>query len=283
MKTEVSRRIMELAGKRAEGPAEGAPQDRESTALTGFAEAASPDPAEGAPLIDVSMERVCSIPRTWDGRRWNMQGGGSDGSFAYFAMVSAGPSETAESRIYKFRLGSWELIKVSGPLFMNHANDLVCDTKRRRLVISHCDVDPQRVSFVDPDSLELTGVLDTPQRHFSLAFNADKGLYVAGKSLSYDLVLLDESFSPLKELPGVPGFVKQGLECDDDLIYFFRTGPDLNWIFTFDWEGRLIAKIRVPMVGESENLFTWGGSFVGAFNGTDGTADIYVMTPRPAQ
>ena len=273
MKTEVSRVVKELAEAAL----------RPAGAASAPMEPGKGDPAEAAPVIEVSMEKVCSIPRMRDGRRWNMQGGGSDGSFAYFVMVSSGPSESAESRVYKFRLGSWELVKRSGPLFMNHANDLVCDTKRRRLVISHCDVEPQRVSFVDPDSLELTGSLDTPQRHFSLAYDADKGLYVAGKSLTYDLVLLDEEFRPVKELPGVPGFVKQGLECDDDLIYFFRTGPDLNWIYVFGWDGALLARIKVPMVGESENLFTWGGSFVGAFNGTEGTADVYVMTPRSAR
>ena len=43
----------------------------------------------------------------------------------------------------------------------------------------------------------------------------------------------------------------------------------------------MITKIRVPMVGESENLFTYGCGFVGAFNSKEGrSADMYIMTLR---
>ena len=232
---------------------------------------------QGRP-IEAELEKVFSLPRDADGIYWNLQGGGSDGSFAYFVMVSKGPSETALSRIFKVSLESWELVKVSGMLSMNHANDLVCDSARGRLVVSHCDVHPEKVSFIDPESLELIGTRDIPQRHYSLAFDAEKGLYVAGKSRTYDLVLLDEDFTPVRELPGVEGFVKQGLDCDEDFIYFFQTGPDLNWIFVFDWDGAPISRIKVPMVGESENLFTYGDGFVGAFNNNEGrSADVYMM------
>jgi hypothetical protein len=114
--------------------------------------------------------------------------------------------------------------------------------------------------------LELLETKTIPQRHFSLAYHAGKSRYVAGKSKTYDLVLLDDGFEPVRILSGVEGYVKQGLECDDEYIYFFQTGKTANWIFVFDWNGELKHRIEVPMVGESENLFVRGDKLICAFN-----------------
>ena len=229
--------------------------------------------------IRVTLEKVWSIPREGNGLRFNMQGGGTDGTYGYFILVTKGDSATAMSYIHKVALDTWQTVKISNPLPLNHANDLAYDPKHHRLVISHCDIYPDRVSMVDPDTLELLETKTIPQKHFSIAYNPNKGLYVTGKSRTYDFMLLDDDFQPVRLLPGEDGHVKQGLECDDDYIYFFQTGVRNNWIFVFDWEGNFLRKIPVPMVGESENLFVWGDGFIGAFNNNeDNTADVYRMT-----
>jgi len=229
--------------------------------------------------IEVTLEKVWSIPREAGGLRLNMQGGGTDGTYGYFILVTRGDSATAMSYIHKVTLDTWQTVKISKPLPLNHANDLAYDPKHHRLVISHCDIHPDRVSMVDPDTLELLETKTIPQKHFSIAYNANKGLYVTGKSRTYDLMLLDDDFQPVRLLPGEDGHVKQGLECDDEYIYFFQTGVRYNWIFVFDWEGTFLRKIPVPMVGESENLFVLGDGLIGAFNNNaDNTADVYRMT-----
>ena len=229
--------------------------------------------------IRVTLEKVWSIPREANSLSFNMQGGGTDGTYGYFILVTKGDSATAMSYIHKVALDTWQTVKISKPLPLNHANDLAYDPKHHRLVISHCDIYPDRVSMVDPDTLELQETRTIPQKHFSIAYNPNKGLYVTGKSRTYDFMLLDDDFQPVRLLPGEDGHVKQGLECDDDYIYFFQTGVRNNWIFVFDWEGNFLRKIPVPMVGESENLFVWGNGFIGAFNNnTDNTADVYRMT-----
>ena len=228
--------------------------------------------------ITVTLEKKLSLPRSGGENGFNMQGGGTDGKYGYFIMVTRGPSETAMSYIHKVDLESWEILKISQPLPLHHANDLCYDPKHHRLVISHCDVHPDWVSFVDPDTLELIETVTIPQPHYSMAFCPEKGLYVAGKSRTYDFVLLNEDFEPQRLLPGEDGHVKQGMECDEDYIYFFQTGIRNNWIFVFDWEGTFLRKIPVPMVGESENLFVWGDRLIGAFNNHEGwTGDIYEM------
>lgn len=228
--------------------------------------------------IKVTLEKKLSIPRENSGVRFNMQGGGTDGTYGYFILVTRGPSETAMSYIHKIDLETWETVKISEPLKMYHANDLAYDAKNHRLVISHCDIHPEEVSVVDPDTLEVIEVKTIPQKHYSITYNANKGMYVTGKSRTYDFVLLNDEFEPLRLLPGEDGHIKQGLECDDEYIYFFQTGVRYNWIFVFDWEGTFLRKIPVPMVGESENLFVRDNYFIGAFNNNeDNTADIYIM------
>lgn len=228
--------------------------------------------------IKVTLEKRMSIPRIVDGVSFNLQGGGTDGTYGYFILVTRGPSETAMSYIHKIDLETWETVKISEPLKMYHANDLAYDAKNHRLVISHCDIHPEEVSIVDPETLEQIEVKTIPQKHFSIAYNANKGLYVVGKSRTYDFVLLNDEFEPQGLLPGEDGHVKQGLECDDEYIYFFQTGVRYNWIFVFNWDGTFLRKIPVPMVGESENLFVLDDYFIGAFNNNDdNTADIYAM------
>lgn len=228
--------------------------------------------------VQVTLEKKFSIPRGIGEGHLDMQGGGTDGTYGYFIMVTSGDSATAMSTIYKIDLQTWQTVMTSKPLRLYHANDLAYDPKHHRLVISHCDLVPDQVSFVDPDTLEITQVRTIPQKHFSIAYNPHRGMYVAGKSRTYDLVLLDDDFTPVKLLPGEDGHIKQGLECDADYIYFFQTGVRNNWIFVYTWEGDYWGKIPVPMVGESENLFVWGDGFVGAFNNHEThTADIYIM------
>ena len=142
--------------------------------------------------------------------------------------------------------------------------------------MSWCDIEPDKVAVVDPDTLELLETKQIPQRHFSIAYCPERHRYVAGKSRTYDLALLDDEFAPVALLPGVEGYVKQGLECDDRYIYFFQTGTDANWIFVFDWDGALIHKIAVPMVGESENLFVRDDKLICAFTDKDaGELTVY--------
>lgn len=226
--------------------------------------------------IKVSLTRKLAFSRMIDGTQWYMQGGGSDGTYAYYAVNSGGDSRESATLIYKINLATWQVVKISQPLYMSHANDIAYDPYHHRLIVSWCDIEPDKVAVVDPDTLELLETKQIPQRHFSIAYCPERHRYVAGKSRTYDLALLDDEFAPVALLPGVEGYVKQGLECDDRYIYFFQTGTDANWIFVFDWDGALIHKIAVPMVGESENLFVRGDKLICAFTDKDaGELTVY--------
>ena len=109
--------------------------------------------------------------------------------------------------------------------------------------------------------------------------NEKRNKYAIGKSLCYDIGILDSDFELLQTYAGEDGYTKQGMECDDDFLYFFHTGKKNNWIWVYDWDGNFQKKFKVPMVGESENLYIRGDKFIAAFNNfKDQTGDIYEMT-----
>ena len=216
--------------------------------------------------IKTHLERKAVLSRNFDGRHWNMQGGCTDGRYAYYAMNSGGDSAQSVTRICKIDLDTWQVCATSGDMYISHSNDMAYDPFNRRLIVSWCDIEPDRVGIVDPDTLTLTETLTIPQRHFSIAYSPDRHMYVAGKSRTYDLALLDDSFEPRQLLPGVEGYVKQGLECDSELIYFLHSGKEDNRIFVFDWKGTFVTEILVPYDAEGENLFVWGDGMICAFN-----------------
>lgn len=216
--------------------------------------------------IKTQLEDKLVLSRNFDGRHWNMQGGCFDGSYAYYAMNSGGDSAQSVTKIFKVDTKTWQVVKVSDEMYISHSNDMAYDPYNNRLIVSWCDIEPDKVGIVDPDTLTLTETKTIPQRHFSIAYSADKHMYVAGVSRTYDLALLDDDFCVQTVLPGVEGYVKQGLECDDSLIYFLHSAKTDNTIFVFNWDGSLVTRITVPYGAEGENLFVLGDKIICAFN-----------------
>ena len=232
--------------------------------------------------IRVTLEQKMVIPADPAYKRMNMQGGGWDGTFGYYAMNELGRDASVRTKLYKVDLDRWEVVAESGPFFFCHANDITYDSRHDRLLVTHCNVDPHMISSVDPKTLTLNEQLRIPVRHYALAYNPKRDQYVAGKSACYDISVMDSNFQELKVYECEDGFTKQGMECDDDFIYFFHTGCRYNHIWIYDWDGKHIRTVKVPMVGESENLFRRGNGFVAAFNASAGGDQfqgvIYEMT-----
>ena len=232
--------------------------------------------------IRVGFDHKLRLPRNFDGRHWNMQGGCFDGKYAYYAFNTGGDSAQSVTKIFKIDTETWQVVQISEDMYISHSNDMVFDPYNKRLIVSWCDIEPDKVGIVDPDTLTLKETLVIPQRHYSLGYSAEKHLYAAGISRTYDLALLDDSFNVQRVLPGVEGYTKQGIECDGELIYFLHSvrGESglyvCNVIFVFDWQGAQVARILVPYAAEGENLFTMGDRLVCAFN--DRSADEAVIS-----
>lgn len=229
--------------------------------------------------IEVTLEKKLTIGQDENYKIMNMQGGGTDGKYAYYVMNEYGSTAEVKSKIVKVDLDTWQIVKENGPLYMCHANDVAYDSDNDRLIICHCNVDSHIDSIVDPESLEVTETQRVDTRHYAIAYCAERGQYVVGKSETYDGAVLDKDFKHILSFAGEDGHIKQGMECDGEFIYFFQTGVRYNWIWVYDWNGSFLKKFKVPMVGESENLFIRGDKFIAAFNDfKNKITDIYVMT-----
>ncbi len=235
--------------------------------------------------IEVTLEKKLSLPTFVEGyKKCYMQGGGTDGKYAYYIINEGGNTGEELSRMYKIDLETWEIVAQRQDFKWAHANDVTYDSKRGVVVVCHCN---KRISLVDPETLEELEVRElTTGGQYSMAYNEKRDCYAIGKSMCYDIGITNSDFELISTYDGQDGYTKQGMECDDDFIYFFHTGKRHNWIWVYDWDGNYLKKFTVPMVGESENLFIRGDKFIGAFNNfKDKTGDIYEMTitrkPKP--
>ncbi len=219
--------------------------------------------------IEVKITKKLVIPQPEEYKRTVMQGGCTDGKYGYYAMNECGSTDTVKSKIYKVDLESWQITATADNLLLCHANDMAYDTKHNRIIVTHCNVRPDEVTIINPEDLGVIEVRRIPVEHYALAYNSKRNQYVAGKSRCFDFSVLDEDFNELVVYPGEDGYIKQGMECDDDFIYFFHSSVRYNHIWIYDWNGNFIRKLKVPMVGESENLFIRGDRFIAAFNGDE--------------
>ena len=128
-----------------------------------------PDPEailnSGREYAFYSIEKLAIVPTI--GNYSVLQGGGTDGKYAYYAMINKSTKpETAY--IHKFDLKTWELVATSKSLPTAHTNDITYDSKNHRLVISYCSnkegttMSSPGIVFVNPDDLSFIEYIDAP-------------------------------------------------------------------------------------------------------------------------
>ena len=228
--------------------------------------------------VEAKLDKKLTLPITVEGyKQCYLQGGGTDGKYGYYIINECGATGKERSKMYKVDLGTYEIVKTAQDFLWCHANDVAFDTERGLIVVSHCNED---ISFVDPETLEEIEKRTLPTGgQYAIAYEPKFNKYTIGKSRCYDIGICDENFELLASYPGEDGHVKQGMECDEDYIYFLQTGVRYNWVWIYDWDGNYINKFRFDMVGESENLFIRGDKFIVAINNhEEKCADIYEMT-----
>ena len=217
-----------------------------------------------------------------------MQGGCTDGKYGYFCMEDQAGNyeETSLHRtcIVKVDMATGELVDVSERLPLHHSNDMCYNPKTNQLMVVHCGKgDASRgLTYVDPDSLEITGTASLPIGFYCMAYDAVNDRYMVGSN-GRNFSILDSDFNVLvpKVNVGAAGYCKeeelitQGSDCDSEYVYVVlggrnSSGPWVNYLVVYDWNGKLImAKIIPDMTAESENIFHIGSTIYVACNGGD--------------
>lgn len=213
------------------------------------------------------------------------QGGNTDGTYAYTAMGKKG-SKTY-NKVVKTRLSDMKVVKVSGDLKLDHANDITYDPVNKRIVVTHNDRHRKRVSFVNPGTLKLTGYKDivvpaTLKGATKAQLSAIKGFasvtymrsgkyagnYIAVISSNHNFLVLNKNFTPIEYITVSKRYTNdqiyyQGADNIDGCLYvgiFPKNQKYKNFICIYDMDGNFKGKITLIKGYELENVFHAGDS-----------------------
>ena len=215
-----------------------------------------------------------------------VQGAGTDGTYSYSALCKNKSSTYV--KIVKTRLSDKKVVKVSGNLKLDHANDITYDPVNKRLVVTHNKVHKKRVSFVNPTTLKVIGYHDisvpttlkgaTKSQlaeiggFASVIYIRDgeyAGCYIAIISSRHNFLVLDEDFKPVEYISVSARYDNslvyyQGVEVVDDNLYvavYPRNYKYKNMICVYDMNGDYKGNINLLKGFELENVYHSGSTF----------------------
>ncbi len=225
-------------------------------------------------LINDTDSYVTSHQKVLDIAKYNghkiMQGGCTDGKYCYYALNDG----VNKAYIFKYSIEDWSLVARSEVLPLDHSNDICYNPDTHELFVVHNAPNRNTVSRVDPDTLEIKETFKIPAEIFSMSYNQSRGLYIVGLSHGQDFALLDSSFKIVKRYKANnTGYTTQGVESDDDFIYFVQYKQ--NVIMIYDWNGKFVNRIDLSIAGEEpENISLIEGEFYIGCNNASWTGGV---------
>ena len=229
--------------------------------VAGAEGALTPRDINAADAFAFSLKRllVLTPPDTEEHRNYYVQQGCcTDGTYAYTILEN---QKIGKCSIWKMNLQDWSVEKVQYNLPVDHGNDITYNPVLNQLIVVHNKPNYNRLSFVDPDTLEVVATRTMPYRMYSISYEPERNQYVIGLSGTYHYVILDADFNELAYYKGVEtGFTKQNLDSDVNFIYFsqWKGGSKGNVVMVYDWEGNFVTQIRVKSYQEIESLLHVG-------------------------
>ena len=153
---------------------------------------------------------------------------------------------------------------------VDHGNGMAYNPKTKQLIVSHCTDHPNRLSFIDKDTLTITGSVEMPMRVISVTYNESRDQYVVVHNHDRQFSILDSQFNILSTYDMVEDmFSNQDIDCDDQYIYLLQwqsnNGSKVNYIGVYDWDGNYVNRIKVRSLSEIESMFHIGDRVILAF------------------
>lgn len=194
------------------------------------------------------------------------QGAATDGEYGYFLVLSNVDNACA---IFKVSLTDWSIVETVYNVPVEHGNDLTYNPVTGQLIAVHCKPTKNRLSFIDPATLEVTGTLDMPIDMCSLSYNAARNQYVIGHYDNRHFSIADADFNIIATYDTAEGTLhNQGSDCDDRYIYLLEWDKKKlhsNSIVVYDWEGNHVSTITVKSMSEVEAILHTDDTLVIAF------------------
>lgn len=199
------------------------------------------------------------------------QGGCSDGKYYYQTFMHRDKaSNEANNTCYvaKINMKNGEVVKWSAQYStLNHCNDIVYNPRRNILVLCHNNPNRNRVTLIDPETLDPIDSFEIPVNIYSIDYSAERDTYVVGLSGGQNLMFLDADFKPIDEkihlaTEKTKRYITQGICSDEELIYCVlwdgkerKTDLFQGVITVYDWSGKYVGIIEFDIgVIEPENV-----------------------------
>ena len=198
-----------------------------------------------------------------------VQGGCTDGKYAYYLMVS---SATQHGRVLKVRIKDKKVVSRSKVLNTWHGNGMAYDSKRKKLVVIAREHRKQEITLIDAKTLKVTRQENVKYKYYK---NAKSGLtkehqeqglgaiayvekydcYIALEKTYHNLLIFDpDTFQAI-------GFVRtditekypgtyQGIDADEKYVYFLLSACTENYskqpynlILALDWNSEKLLPV----------------------------------------
>lgn len=203
------------------------------------------------------------------------QGGCSDGERYYYQVLmhyELSDRTKDYSCIAKIDLKDKKVVKYSGVLQLDHANDITYHPTKNVLMVTNNKPNFDRITLIDPNTLEILGYETSPVPLYALDYNPERDMYVAGISgkrefcfLDGDLKLMDDK--TYRTAAFTDRYTKQDVCADGNLLYFIlwdgkhKDMDDFqNLVAIYDWDGNYRGVLEFNVgVQEPESISILNG------------------------
>ena len=206
------------------------------------------------------------------------QGAAGDDQYIYISMRNAGDTK---ARVYKYSINSKNLIGKSDIFNAGHCNDMTFDFSRQQVIVAHGHNEGRILTPLDAETLEVKHNLTIPVGSGAITYNAYQGGYAISQGGS-TFYVTDSNFKVTLsgKRTDSTGYTAQGMGSDDSYVYFPMSGSKDNILVVYDWDGKFVTTLTVPLTIESESMFYAAGRYYVAFYaGSKVGAQLYEIIP----
>ncbi len=218
-----------------------------------------------------------------------VQGGYFDGEQFYVAMVYG--QDGKEFTRIQVMDAQGNLLRLSEPLALDHANNITYNPNLGQLVVTHCQSEDghyYRYSLVDPQTLEITQTGDLEFPFFAMAYSPALDRYASSRWSGESIDISDGEMNLLATYAvETPQTLSQGMWCDESYLYFIRSALNgyPSELRVYDWEARLVHVIPLELSAsiEPENVSVVNGVAYIACNRADAPGGVVYSLNLVAQ
>lgn len=229
---------------------------------------------------DFSLEakQIGHVPPV--GNCYVAQGAANDGKHVFFVLRNSADTEAV---ILKYTLSPFNFVGVSDIFNGGHCNDLTYNDKTKKIILAHGQTQGKILTPIDAETLNVESDINITVGSGAIAYCKSKDQYAISQG-GTSLHIADGNLKALKSYTRTDktGYTAQGMGCDDKYIYFpmSKTGVD-NVLVAYDWNGKFVKTMTIPVVMESESMFTLGDNYYVCFycGGSTKGADLWQIKP----